>query len=141
MNSCCQNVVCKLCKVVEKVRFVNLFDPEKSIEVEAVIDTGATMIVLPKNLVETPCLKKVEDVKVKYADGSVEEKEVYGVVKVELMGRVGNFDVLAEDEGAQPLIGQIVLERLDLIIEPSTKRLIPNPRSPEMPMIEVFAAE
>jgi hypothetical protein len=57
------------------------------------------------------------------------------------MGRVGNFDVLAEDEGAQPLIGQIVFERLDLIIEPSTKRLIPNSRSPEMPMIEVFAAE
>jgi predicted aspartyl protease len=73
--------------VVEKVRLVNSFDPEKSIEVEAVIDTGVTMIVLPKNLVETPGLKKVEDVKVKYADGSVEEKEVYGVVKVELMGR------------------------------------------------------
>jgi len=91
-----------LCKVVEKVRLVNSFDPEKSIEVEAVIDTGATMIVLPKNWVETPGLKKVEDVKVKYADGSVEEKEVYGVVKVELMGRVGNFDVLAEEEGAQP---------------------------------------
>jgi clan AA aspartic protease len=141
MNSCCQNVVCKLGKVVEKVRFVNSFDPEKSIEVEAVIDTGATMIVLPKNLVERLGLKKVEDVKVKYVDGSVKEKEVYGVVRVELMGRVGNFDVLAEDEGAQPLIGQIVLERLDLIIEPSTKRLIPNPRSPEMPMIEVFAAE
>ena len=76
-----------MCKVVEKVRLVNSFDPEKSIEVEAVIDTGVTMIVLPKNLVETPGLKKVEDVKVKYADGSVEEKEVYGVVKVELMGR------------------------------------------------------
>lgn len=66
------------------------------------------------------------------------EKEVYGVVRVESMG---NFDVLAEDEGAQPPIGQIVLERLDLIIEPSVKRLIPNLRSPEMPMIEVFAAE
>jgi len=38
-------------KVVEKVRFVNSFDPEKSIEVEAVIDTGATTMVLPKNLV------------------------------------------------------------------------------------------
>jgi predicted aspartyl protease len=28
-----------------------LFDPEKSLEIEAVIDTGATMVVLPKNLV------------------------------------------------------------------------------------------
>lgn len=128
-------------KVVEKVRFTNSFDPERSVEVEAVVDSGATMVVLPKSLVKMLGLKKVEDVKVKYADGSVKEKEVYGVVRVELMGRVGNFDVLAEDEGAQPLIGQIVLERLDLIIEPSTRRLTPNPRSPEMPMIEVFAVE
>ncbi|NHV96299.1 MAG: hypothetical protein HA494_00695 [Thaumarchaeota archaeon] len=128
-------------KVVEKVRFTNSFDPERSVEVEAVVDSGATMVVLPKSLVKMLGLKKVEDVKVKYADGSVKEKEVYGVVRVELMGRVGNFDVLAEEEGAQPLIGQIVLERLDLIIEPSTRRLTPNPRSPEMPMIEVFAVE
>jgi len=130
-----------LVKVVEKVRFTNSFDPERSVEVEAVVDSGATMVTLPKSLVKMLGLKKVEDVKVKYADGSVKEKEVYGVVRVELMGRVGNFDVLAEDEGAQPLIGQIVLERLDLIIEPSTRRLTPNPRSPEMPMIEVFAVE
>ena len=127
-------------KVIEKVKLTNLFDPKKSVEVEAVIDTGATMVVLPKNLVNELGLEKIEDVRVKYADGRVERKEVYGVVKLELKGRVGNFDVLAENEEAQPLIGQIVLERLDLIIEPSTRKLIPNPRSPDMPMIEVFIA-
>jgi clan AA aspartic protease len=127
-------------KVIEKVKLTNLFDPTKSVEVEAVIDTGATMVVLPKNLVQELGLEKIEDVRVKYADGRVERKEVYGVVRLELKGRVGNFDVLAENEEAQPLIGQIVLERLDLIIEPSTRKLIPNPRSPDMPMIEVFIA-
>jgi clan AA aspartic protease len=127
-------------KVIEKVKLTNLFDPKKSVEVEAVIDTGATMVVLPKNLVQELGLEKIEDVRVKYADGRVERKEVYGVVRLELKGRVGNFDVLAENEEAQPLIGQIVLERLDLIIEPSTRKLIPNPRSPDMPMIEVFVA-
>lgn len=125
-------------KIIEKVKLTSLFDPKKSIEIEAVIDTGATMVVLPKSLVRALDLKKVEDVKVKYADGRVERKEVYGVVRLELKGRVGNFDVLAENDEAQPLIGQIVLERLDLVIEPSTRRLVPNPRSPEMPMIEIF---
>jgi len=127
-------------KVIERVRLTSLFNPENSVEIEAVIDTGATMVVLPKNLVRELSLEKIEDVKVKYADGRVEKKEVYGVVRLELKGRVGNFDVLAENDEAQPLIGQIVLERLDLIIEPSTRRPIPNPRSPEMPMIEVFTA-
>jgi len=127
-------------KITEKVKLTSLFEPKKSVEVEAVIDTGATMLVLPKSLVKELSLEKIEDVRVKYADGRVETKEVYGVVKLELKGRVGNFDVLAENEEAQALVGQIVLERLDLIIEPSTRQIIPNPRSPEMPMIEVFIA-
>ena len=59
---------------------------------------------------------------------------------LEIAGRKAVFDVLVENEGAQPLIGQIVLERLDLVIEPSTGRVIPNPRSPETPMIEIFLA-
>jgi clan AA aspartic protease len=126
-------------KITERIRITNFFDPAKSVEIDAVVDTGATMLVLPKNIVEELGLKKIEEVKVKYADGRVEKKEVYGAVKLELKGRVGIFDVLAENEGSQALIGQIVLERLDLIIEPSTKKLIPNPRSPEMPMIEIFS--
>ena len=73
-------------------------------KIGAVIDTDATMLVLPKNIVNKLGLKKVEDVKVKYANGRVEEKEVYGVVRLELKGRVGNFDVLVENEKAQSLI-------------------------------------
>lgn len=125
-------------KVIERIKLTNLFDPKRSVEVEAVVDTGATMMVLPKNLIDKLGLEKVEDVRVKYADGREEIKGIYGVVKLELKGRTGNFDVLAENEGIQPLIGQIVLERMDLIIDPSTRKLIPNPRSPEMPMIEVL---
>jgi hypothetical protein len=51
---------------------------------------------------------------------------------------VGNFEAVAEVSGSQLLIGQIVLEGLDLIVEPRTRLLIPNPRSPEMPMVEIF---
>ena len=58
---------------------------------------------------------------------------------LEIAGRKAVFDVLVENEGAQPLIGQIVLERSDLVIELSTKKVTPNPRSPETPMIEILA--
>jgi len=93
------------------------------------------------NIVDSLGLEKVEEVRVKYANNHVETKKIYGVVQLELKGRIGNFDVLAENEGSPPLIGQIVLERLDLVIEPSTKKVMPNPRSPEMPMVEVFHTE
>jgi len=126
-------------KVVEKVKVTNFKDPSKSVEIEAIIDTGATMSVLPMDLIQKLGLEKIDEVNVRYADNSIKRKEVYGWVILEITGRKAVFDVLAENEGAQPLIGQIVLERLDLVIEPSTRRVIPNPRSPETPMIEILA--
>ena len=125
-------------KVVEKVKVTNFKDPSKSLEIKAVIDTGATMSVLPMDIIQRLGLEKIEDVNVRYADNRVEKKEVYGWIILEIAGRRAVFDVLAENKGAQPLIGQIVLERLDLVIEPSERKVIPNPRSPETPMIEIF---
>ncbi|MBI5167219.1 MAG: aspartyl protease family protein [candidate division NC10 bacterium] len=125
-------------KVIEKVKLTSLFDPTKSVEVEAVIDTGATMLVLPQNLVDELGLRKIRDAKVKYANNKVEPKWVYGAVTIELKGRLGIFEALAEEAGSQPLVGQIVLEALDLVVDPRTKTLIPNPMSPEMPMVEIL---
>ena len=128
----------KIGKVVEKIKVTNFKDPSKSVEIEAIIDTGATMSVLPMDLIQKLGLEKIDEVSVRYVDNSVKRKEVYGWIILEIAGRKAVFDVLAESEGAQPLIGQIVLERLDLVIEPSTKKVISNPRSPETPMIEIF---
>jgi clan AA aspartic protease len=124
--------------VIEKVKIANLFEQEKSIEIDAVIDTGATMVVLPQNIIDELGLRKIREAKVKYANNKTESKLIYGVATVEIKGRTGNFDVLAEAEGSQPLIGQVVLEILDLMIDPRTRTLMPNPLSPEMPMVEIL---
>jgi len=123
-------------KVVEHVKLTSLFEPEKSVEVEAVIDTGATMVVLPKDIVEELGLRKMREVKMRYANNKVETKPIYGV-NIELKGRSANLDVLVEEKGSQPLIGQVLLELLDLIVD-KTRKLIPNPASPEMPIMEIF---
>ena len=127
-------------KVMEKVRVTNLFEPEKSVEVEAVIDTGVTMLVLPQDIINELNLRRMREVRVRYANNKTEVKAIYGIVTVEMCGRAGEFNVLAEPEGAQPLVGQIILEQLDLIVDPNTKKVTPNPRSPEMPMVEIFMA-
>jgi len=125
-------------KIIEKVKLTSLFNPKKSVEVEAVVDTDATMVVLPKDIVEALELRKVREVRVRYANNKVETKPIYGVVTIELKGRSANLDVLVEEKGSQPLIGQVLLELLDLVIEPKTRKLIPNPASPEMPMMEIL---
>lgn len=125
-------------KVIEKVKLTSLLDPTKSIEVEAVIDTGATMLVLPQNIVQELNLRKMRETTVRYANNTREVKPIYGVVTLEIQGRAGEFNVLEEPEDSQPLVGQIVLEQLDLVIEPGTRRIISNPRSPEMPIVEIL---
>lgn len=59
-------------------------------------------------------------------------KSVYRGVILELKGK-GIFDVLGEVEGPEAFVGQIVLEALGLIVNPVTKTVIPNLRSPDMP--------
>jgi len=74
------------------------------------------MLVLPQNVIDKLNLRKMREVKVRYANNKTEIKPIYGVVTVEMCGRAGEFDVLAEPEGAQPLVGQIILEQLDLML-------------------------
>jgi len=74
-------------------------------------------------------LKKVREVKVRYANNiMMEPKPIYGVATIELKRRSTNLDVLVE----------VLLELLDLIVEPKTRKLMPNPVSPEMPMMEIL---
>jgi len=127
-------------KVFERVKIANVFDPSKFIEIDALIDTGATMVVLPQDMVNKLGLRKAREVKVRYANNKVEIKPVYRAVVIEILGREGTFDVICEEEGSQPLIGQVVLEVLDLVVDPRTKKLMPNPASPETPMIDIFTA-
>lgn len=89
-------------KVVERVKLTNLFDPSKTLEGEALVDTGATMVALPRGMVEALGLRKMREVQVRYANGSVARKEMYGVVTLEMMGRSGEFDSWPREEGAQP---------------------------------------
>ena len=38
------------------------------------------------------------------------------------------------------IIGQVVLEVLDLVVDSRTSKLMSNPASPETPMIDIFIA-
>lgn len=127
-------------KVTEKVKITNVFEPSKSIEIDALVNTGATMVVLPQDIVQQLGLRRVREVKVRYADNRVEMKPVYRAVIMQILGREGTFDVIGEEENSQPLIGQVVLEVLDLVVDPRTRKLMPNPASPETPMIDIFVA-
>lgn len=80
---------------------------------DVLVDTGATTLCLPQDLVEALGLQLLEQVSVATATG-ITTARVYEDAKLSLYGRTGTFDCIALPEGTQPLLGVIPLERLGL---------------------------
>lgn len=130
-------------KVVQKVRLWNILREEEirsgreaPLEVEALIDSGATTAALPRDIVEKLGLPISGKTRARYADGRISEKSVSVGLRVEIEGRDTVCRAIVEEEGTKPLLGQIVLEDLDLLVDCKNGRLMPNPESPDMPLLE-----
>jgi len=118
----------------------DLIKPEeiRKVEVEGLVDSGATLLTLPEELVRELGLTLGKEVEVPYGDNGVEKRRVAFGVKIELLGREALTHVLVEKPKAKVLIGQIVLEALDLVIDPKRGILTPRPGHEAMPLIEVL---
>jgi len=103
-------------------------------EVEAMVDTGATTVVIPIDVCRRLGLRPFRTTQVELADGSLWEMTYFRSVWIEILGRGMSCDVLAAPEGTTPLIGQIPLEGLDLVIDPRSREVRPNPEHPDGPL-------
>ena len=103
--------------------------------VDAVVGTGAVMLVLPQNMVERLGLETRRRVIVTYADERREERPVAGPVTVQIGNRSMSTDCVVGPPLSEPLIGQIVLEALDLIADCTNRTLAP--RFPDYPLLKL----
>lgn len=108
----------------------------EQLELSAKVDTGATLLVLPEDIVKALGLTVIRKQTVKYANEETSERDIVGVVEVEVCGRKGWFEAVAEPKKKYALIGAIVIKSLDLIVEPRGLQIYPNPRS-NLPMAEI----
>lgn len=115
----------------------NLMKPEevRSVEANALIDTGAVSFVLPSFVVERLGLARPSKQVVEYADGRREEVDVTEPVMIELMGRHTVEEALVL--GDEVMIGQTILEKTDLHVDCRERRLLPNPAHPDQPVLKV----
>lgn len=109
----------------------------RALDVEALVDTGATRLYLKSSTIAALGLDKSGEVDSQTTNG-VRRRNTYDPVHLELMGREGNFDVVEVDETVPNLLGQIPLEYLDLVVDPKGRRLIPNPAHGEKLMTEEY---
>ena len=130
-----------------KVKLTNAIDEElvkrgllnpnllRVYEAEALIDTGAVRTAIPLEICEHLGLRIRSQEIAKYADGRQETVGLTGPMLIEMEGR--ETIEAAMVLGDMVLIGQTVLETLDLLVDCKNQRLVPNPENPERPVLRV----
>jgi clan AA aspartic protease len=122
-----------------------LLKPEEIREVkkEVLVDTGATMLTLPEEVVEELGLTRGRFIVASYADGTKKKRQIARGITIEVMGREAEVECVVEVRRTRILLGQIPLEAMDFIVDPKTGKLMPRPESPDMPLIDIlsFSAE
>src|SRR2546425_3759956 len=109
----------------------------RSVETDALVDTGATRLYLKSSVIKALGLKKTGAVDSKTTNG-VRRRAVYQPVRLDLMGRNGTFEVVEVDDGVPNLLGQIPLEYLDFIVDPTGRKLDANPEHGDKQMSEEY---
>ena len=125
-------------RIVEKVKVANLFDEReaqqgkikaegvRNLEVEVLIDTGATFLCLKKNLVEALGLVPLRQKTVKTSHGNV-VRTIYSTVTIYLRDRFAHVDVTELPEDCPNLLGQVPLQIMDFVVDMRNERVIGNP--------------
>ncbi len=109
----------------------------RRVAIPAVADTGAMMLALPEDVVDRLGIRRRGSIDATYADGRRDELPVAGSLIVQISGRSMSADCVVLPRGADALIGQLVLEGLDLIADPLNRTLHPRPEAPDRPMLRL----
>ena len=104
-------------------------------KIRGFVDTGATRLVLPDTAVAQLGLAVSGQTRVRYADQRYAERDVVENVWLEMNGRHGVFSAIVEPGRSDALIGAIVMEELDLLVD--CARQIVQPRDPNTTISEV----
>lgn len=104
---------------------------------DALVDTGATVLCMPKRLLDQLGLKPFTTRRVRTSAGT-RQVNVYGPVRLIVQGRECNVDVGEVPDDCPVLVGQVPLELLDFVVDPVNQRLIGNPEHGGEHMFELY---
>ena len=101
-------------------------DQIRTAEIDGVVDTGATLMVLPLAVAERLGLPHGGKTFVKYADQRRVERTVATHLDLTVCGRNAVFNAILEPDRTTALIGAVVMEVLDLLVDPGKQQLFPR---------------
>ena len=104
---------------------------------DALVDTGATVLSLPKKLIKQLGLRKFGERRVTTSVG-VRMANLFGPVLLTIQGRSCTVDVSEVANSVPVLIGQVPLELLDFVVDMRKRKIIGNPAHGGEHMYELF---
>jgi clan AA aspartic protease len=107
---------------------------------EGLVSTGATLLVIPEEVAAFLGLPTVGKRRIMLADGRIRSFPVVGDLRIEILGRDMSTDAVVMPIGTTLLIGQVVLETLDLVVDPKSRDVLGNPAHPDGPLAEALTA-
>ncbi|MBI3951882.1 MAG: hypothetical protein HY314_15655 [Acidobacteria bacterium] len=119
-------------RIISSVTVTNITDPSKSLRCDALVDTGASLMVLPMAWRERlGPLDLVRTVELEMATQETVQGEIYGPVKIQIEGfnpiytEVLFVDMKPEDGMYELLLGYIALEQSQAAVDMLGHRLVP----------------
>ena len=110
----------------------------RKVEVDdALVDTGASGLSMPRTLLATLGLDFIRNRTAMTASGPAEVR-TFGPAKLTIQGRDCPFDVTELPDGCPVLIGQIPLEAMDWVADMPNRRVIGNPAHGGEQVIEIY---
>ncbi len=106
-------------------------------KIKFLVDSGAYMLCLNQTLKAQLGLQTKQVVPGQLADGSVIDLEMAGPVEIRFENRIATVDCIILPGDAEPLLGAIPMEAMDVVIHPLKQQLIVNPEHPMRPQFSL----
>ncbi len=105
-------------------------DQIRSLEINILVDTGAYNLAINERIANQLGLSKLKEQAFILADGSEQLFDIVGPVDIVFENRETTCRAVLLPGNAEPLLGQIPLEDMDVVLLPKEERMIVNPESP-----------
>ena len=109
----------------------------RRMQVTALVDSGAYMLVINENIRAQLDLGKIDEKEAVLADGSLRKLDIVGPLDVRFENRATTVRAMVLPGEAEVLLGAIPMEDMDVVIDPRQQKLIVNPESPYLPKMSL----
>jgi clan AA aspartic protease len=102
----------------------------KRIHLNILVDTGSYMLAINESIQEQLKLPVLEKKNTQLADGHIVSCDVVGPVELKFKNRRTICQAMVLPGDAEPLLGAIPMEDMDVLIHPLRQQLLVNPEHP-----------